>query len=119
MAGELSADYDTTVPYVQVAGLLVPAPLVPRIVASFRGVYPAITAGITDDDAAVRAVLKYWVTSTLSTYEGSVAGSGVDEAIDAAREEYRLRAEQARAQAEADAGTITEAPTPVPAEPTP
>lgn len=105
------------VAYVPVAGLLVPDVLVPRIVAAMRGTYPTITAGL-DDDASVRAVLRHWVTTTLAAYEGAVAGSGVDTAVEATREEYRLKAEQAREKAEADAGTITEAAEPAPTDPT-
>lgn len=96
-------------PPVAVAGLLVPAPLVPRIIASLRGTYPQLTADL-DDDAAVRAVLKFWVTSTLASYEAARAEAPVSGAVEATRAEYAERAEAARQKALQDAAQIIEAP---------
>ncbi len=56
---------------VAVAGLLIPAPLATRIIAALRAVYPTLTEG-KDDDGAVRAVLIYWITAALETYEGNL-----------------------------------------------
>lgn len=99
------------IPTVSVAGLQVPAPLVPRIIAAFRGEYPALTEGL-GDDASVRAVLKHWVTATLAAYESREAEAPADGAVAATREEYRRLAQEAFDQAVSDAGTIVEAPPP-------
>lgn len=104
------------VAYVPVAGLLVPATLVPRIVAAMRGLYPSVTEGITDDDAAVRAVLKHWVTTTLSTFETAAVAISTADQIEALKAQAEEEARLAREKAEADAGTITE-PAPAPTEP--
>lgn len=97
------------IPPVAVAGLLVPAPLVPRIVAALRGTYPTLTAGMTDDQT-VRAVLKFWIGSTLSAYEGQVVLGGVDSAVEETRRGYADKADRARAKALKDADAIREAP---------
>lgn len=96
-------------PYVAVAGMRVPAVLVPRIVAAMRGTYPGVTADL-DDDAAVRAVLRWWVKSTLTNWEARQAEAPVDDALAETRQTYRNLADAARQQAEADASTITDQP---------
>ena len=101
-------------PPVSVAGLQVPAELVPRIIAALRGVYPTVTEGL-DDDAAVRAVLKYWVTVTLSSWEAQQVTAQATEAIVVAQQDLETaneRSRLAREQAEADAQAIQEAPPP-------
>lgn len=89
--------------------MLVPAALVPRIVAAFRGTYPGVTEGL-EDDPAVRAVLKYWVVSTLTAYEGQQAEAALPAAIEALRQEHAELGRLARAKATADAAEIVEAP---------
>lgn len=95
--------------HIPVAGLLVPTPLVPRIIAAIRGMYPTVTADL-DDDAAVRAWLKYIVGSTLSTWEGATAQAPVVDAIEEIRADYAQRGEEARQQALAAAELIKENP---------
>jgi hypothetical protein len=97
--------------YVAVAGLRVPAPLVPRILAAMRGTYPTVTEGL-DDDAAVRAVLKHWVTTTLAAWEEGQIITPLSEQlaqIRAAHAQAERQAAEVRARAEAAAATITEA----------
>lgn len=93
--------------HVPVAGLLVPVELVPRIITAIRATYPTLTDG-RDDDAAVRAVLKHWIETTLATYEGAIAEAPVVEAVEQARTEYAARAEAARQKAVDDSAAITE-----------
>lgn len=97
---------------VPVAGLLVPAPLVPRIVSGVRRLYPALAEG-KDDDAAVRAWLKHMVTGLLAQAEVAATLEPLDQALDDTRADYEARAEAARAKATADAALIVEAPPPV------
>lgn len=99
----------TALPPVQVAGMLVPAVLVPRIVAAFRATYPQVTEGLADDPA-VRAVLKYWTVTTLASYEAKLAEAPVDDVVQATRQEYAERARVAREQALAAASAIVENP---------
>lgn len=104
------------IPTVSVAGLKVPAPLVPRIVASMRGVYPSVT-GTLDDDAAVRAVLKFWVTSTLANWESQQWTAPTEEQVAAIQAEATAKAQQASKKAEEDAASIIEAAPPAPDDP--
>ncbi len=98
----------TEIPYVPVAGLRVPATLVPRIIASMRGIYPNLTVGL-DDEAAVRAVLRYWVTSTLATYEGQQSDEETLAAIEAIQAQADEKARLAREKAIRDAAAIVDA----------
>lgn len=101
----------TTPTHVPVAGLLVPIQLVPRIIQSFRGTYPALT-GDLDDEAAVRAVLKHWVTSTLASYESTLVTQETTESVDALLAEVEEKSQVARERAIRDAGYISESPKP-------
>lgn len=96
-------------PYVPVAGMQVPTPLVPRIVAAMRGTYPAVTEGL-DDEAAVRAVLRFWTKSLVADYEAAQAQAPLEGALADLRATYRAKAEAARQQAQAAADLITDAP---------
>ena len=96
------------VPTVSVAGLLVPAPLVPRIVASMRGLYPSVTADL-DDEAAVRATLKYWVTTTLSSWEARQVVGDTQQQMDNLQEQAKNRSAVALQKAMEDAASIVEA----------
>ncbi len=99
---------------VAVAGLLIPAPLAARIVAALRAVYPTLTEG-KDDDGAVRAVLIYWITSTLETYEGNQLRVQTDATIENVRAQGNARAEKIRAEVRKAAALIRETPaTPTP-----
>lgn len=100
----------TTPSTVPVAGLLVPAALVPRIMAAMRGLYPEVTNGIADNDAMVRAVLKHWVTVTLSQWESEQAKAPVVDALQQVTAEYETASEDARAKAVSDAALIMENP---------
>ncbi len=86
----------TPIPDVAVAGLLIPAPLAVKIIASLRANYPTHTAG-TDDDAAVRAVLVYWITSSLETHEADLVRQQAEQAIARLREQTEATAEATRA----------------------
>lgn len=99
-----------SIPTVQVAGLLVPAPLVPRIVAAVRGTYPTLADGL-DDDASVRALLKHWIVTLLMAYEGAQAEAPLEGELAALRADYDARAEAARQKAADDAALIIENPT--------
>ncbi|WP_394620959.1 hypothetical protein JNUCC0626_18250 [Lentzea sp. JNUCC 0626] len=114
MAIDLSALADE--PVVPVAGLRVPASLVPQIIAAMRHLYPTVTADL-DDDAAVRAVLRHWVTVTLTTFAAQRVSAPVADRVAAIREEARVAELAAREAAEAAAGLITEAATPAPDDP--
>lgn len=96
-------------PPVAVAGLLVPAPLVPRIITALRGTYPTLTAGL-DDDAAVRAVLKFWIAEMLAGFEATVAKAPVEGAVAETRAQYETAAADAREKAIADAAAIVDNP---------
>lgn len=96
---------------VPVAGLLVPAPLVPRIVRAVRALYPSLTDG-KDDDRAIRSWLKYLVTQTVAQAEAQAALAPVEDAVEATRIDYQKRAEKAREKAEKDSDAIVEAVTP-------
>lgn len=87
----------------------VPVQLVPRIVAAMRGTYPTVTDGLDDNDA-VRAVLRWWVKSTLADWESRQAEAPVDAAVADTRQLYRDKARQARQAAEAAADLITDLP---------
>lgn len=95
--------------HVPVAGMLVPVQLVPRIVAALRGTYPTITDGLAGD-AAVRAVLRWWVKSTLADWEARAAEAPVDDAVAETRQSFRELARQAREQAQAAADLIIDQP---------
>lgn len=101
---------------VRVAGLGVPRTFAPRVIAAIRGVYPELTQG-RDDDAAVRAWLKYMVRAVVSQHEERRALAPVDDALEATRAEYRAKADAARARAERDADTIVEQPPALPVSP--
>lgn len=103
----------TPPPYVPIAGLLVPTPLVPRIIAAVRGLYPTVTEGL-EDDAAVRAWLKHIVGVTLANFEAMSAQAPVAEAVEVVRADYAERAEQAREQALTAAASIQESETSTP-----
>lgn len=103
-------------PPVSVAGLLVPAELVPRIITALRGTYPGLTADL-DDDAAVRAVLKFWISEMLAGFEATVAKAPVEDAVAETRAQYETAAVEARDKALTDAAAIVDNPgltTPVP-----
>ena len=98
---------------VEVAGLEIPADLAPLIVADVRLVYPSLTEG-KDDDAAVRAALIWFITTTMETAANRKAQVALDTTIDQLRAGAQVRAEQRRAQIHAAAGRIKEKPVPPP-----
>lgn len=102
---------DVTPDYVPVAGLRVPSVLVPRIVASMRGMYPDLTVGL-EDDPAVRAVLKFWVTSTLASWETRQVADQAVAQVQAVQAEAAEAAQAVREAAQAAAESITEAADP-------
>jgi hypothetical protein len=92
-----------------VAGLRIPMTLIPRIVAAFRDSYPQITEGLSDD-AAVRAVLRDYVSSVLSMYEAKTASEAVQEEIRQKQASLGAIAAEAAAQAQQDVQAIPDAP---------
>lgn len=95
---------------VEVAGLRIPGPLALRIVEAMRGLYPTVT-GELDGPAAVRAVLKYWVTSTLSTYEAQHAAGQVSDQISEIQQAAVKKGQAAMEKAKSDAAQIVETAT--------
>jgi len=97
------------IPYVPVAGLRVPATVVPSIIIAFRGTYPTLTEGL-DDEAAVRAVLLHWVTATMTSFAETATLAPAAEIVQTLVEEYEVKGKKAREAAAAAAATIVEAP---------
>ncbi|MBP2323344.1 hypothetical protein JOF56_003729 [Kibdelosporangium banguiense] len=81
-----------------------------------RGLYPTATADL-DDEAAVRAVLKHWVTTTLATFEAQRVAAPMAEQVAALQADAQQKEQAAREQAERAAGLITEAALPSPDDP--
>ena len=100
--------------YRSVAGLRIPLPLVPRIIAAMRARYPEATAGITDPDRAVRAAIYAWVVETLAEYEAAAALAPLDITIAQTVAAFEDKAKQAKAKAVQDAKSIAEDPDVVP-----
>lgn len=98
-----------TAPDREVAGLLIPGDLAAQIVAAFREVYPTITDG-EDDDAAVRSVLVWFITSALETAANRKAGAALDQTIEQLRVGADIRASQRRDAIRAAAARIKEKP---------
>lgn len=94
---------------VRIAGLVVPAALAPRIIAALRDAYPEVTAD-KDDDAAVRASLIEWVTSTLVAAEGKKADALRLQAHQNVDNTFTSKIAEAREKARLAAETIMEAP---------
>lgn len=82
-----------------VAGMQVPIALVPRIVAALRARYPAVTAEISDDHAAVQAVLAHWVINSVVAYETDQALAPLEDELQRVRDQFTVAAERARANA--------------------
>lgn len=98
---------DPTPTYVPIAGLKVPAELVPQIVAAMRWQYPAETDGKTDN-AAVKAALRAMVKDLLSRYALAVGVEQVEVEVKNTRQQYEEAARQSRQQALDAADTILE-----------
>lgn len=95
------------IPTVSIGGLRIPVPLTSRIFPALRDAYPTITDGL-GDEAVVRAVLKWIITTTLSSYEGKLAEDQEVLSVENERERVRERGRLAREQAQRDAEAITE-----------
>lgn len=96
--------------YRPVAGLLIPLPMVPRIIRAIQARYPEATKGIADPEAAVRAALRAWVVETLAEFEGQMAVAPRDMAVVQTIADYEQRGKTARTKAVADAVNIIEDP---------
>lgn len=96
---------------VAIAGLKIPATLIPRILAAARGLYPDLTAG-KNDDAVVKAIVKFWITAMLSDWEARQALEPVTVEVDAVRDRFHQQSNDARQKAQTDASTIQETPSP-------
>jgi hypothetical protein len=88
------------------AGLDMPADLVPRIMAALRGTYPDLTAGLADIPA-VLAVIRYWVQQTLADWEAKQAAGGpLSDLLDQVTAQYVTKTQQGRSKAVTDAADI-------------
>lgn len=94
-------------PYRDVMGMRIPLPLVARIIAALRAEYPDVVEG-KDNDAAVRAVVRYWVTTTLVNYEARTAAAAARETAAQATAAVETAAAEAFQKAKDDAQLITE-----------
>lgn len=94
---------------VEVAGLQIPADLAPQIIAAFREIYPTVTTD-KDDDAAVRAVLVWFITATLETSASRKANAALDTMISQAQAKTGAEIEKVRGQIRAAAARIKEKP---------
>ena len=101
---------------VSVAGLEIPADLAPQIITALRVLYPTVTEG-KDDDAAVRAVLVYWIVSALEAHQGQLANAALEQKITAMRSAYSTQIDQAREKVRQAAGRIKEKTLPDEASP--
>ena len=96
-------------PVEEVAGLIIPADLAAQIIAAFREMYSTITNG-KDDDAAVRACLVWFITSTLETAANRKASAALDSTILQLRTGADIQAQRRREQIGAAVGRIKEKP---------
>lgn len=92
----------------------VPLALVPRIIEALRKTYPTLTDGL-DNDAAVRAVVRYWVVTTLTNYETQKAAAPIAQRVTETQEELDATVLAARTKAFDDAKLIEDAVVPPPA----
>ena len=104
-------------PPVEVAGLEIPADLAPQIVSAFRTLYPTVTED-KDDDAAVRAVLIWLITSALETHANRQVNTELDVTINQLRSQADAKQTAIRGQIQAAAKRIKEKPA-TPSEDTP
>lgn len=95
--------------YREVMGMQVPLALEPRIVEAVRATYPAVTDGIADHDAAVRAVVRYWFATTLTNYETQKAAALAAQKLAAAQADLDKAVAAAAARATADVALIKDA----------
>lgn len=101
---------------VGVAGLKLPPALAVQVVEAMRALYPSVT-GTLNDVQAVRAVLKYWVTVTLSTYAAQKATDTVVEQVVQLQAQAEEASKKARTKAEKAAELIVDPDLPTPAPP--
>lgn len=94
--------------YRVVAGLRVPLPLVPRIIAAMRARYPEATDPIADDEAAIRAAIRAWVVETLAEYEAAVARAPLGVTVAQTVASFETKAAAAKAKALTDSTSIVE-----------
>lgn len=102
---------EPTAPVEEVAGLQIPADLAAQIIAAFREMYPTLTEG-KDDDAAVRACLVWFITSTLETSADRKARAALDSTILQLRTGADVQAQRRSEQIHAAVGRIKEKPLP-------
>jgi len=99
------------IPAVPVAGLLVPADVVPQIVRGFRILYPGVTDGMGDEDA-VQAVLLNLVNFALTSEASMRENQAMAEEMELVRVKYSQRSEEAQHAAREAAKRIRKAPKP-------
>lgn len=98
---------DPTLAVREVAGLEIPEDVAVQVIEAFRSIYPTVTEG-KDDEAAVRATLIWFITSTLETYQTRRIFDGLSAAVKSIEAQHNLAAEQARAKIKLAAGRIKE-----------
>ena len=94
------------VAYVPVAGLRVPATLVPTILAAMRDEYPHLAD--LSDNAVVRGTVHLWVTDLLGRYALRQGAEARDAAVEEADTAATERTKKAHAKAMEDAASIKE-----------
>jgi hypothetical protein len=97
----------TPVGYRQVAGLLVPLDLVPRLVAAIQDAYAEAVEGITDPDELVQAALQAWARELLANHEHQAAVAPLSATVAQTITQFENLGQQARNQAIADGQRIT------------
>lgn len=112
----VAAPFDPTAP-VEIAGLIVPAEMVPRLIVAFRGVYRQVTETIQNDEEAIQAVLKFWTTQVLETWEGLRAEEELAEQLEQLRQDAYAKRDKARDKARKDAEKILKKELPKPEKP--
>lgn len=100
----------------QVAGLEIPEDVAVQVIEAFRSIYPTLTEG-KDDEAAVRATLVWFITSTLETYQTRRILAGMDATIATVQAQHNAAATQAREKIKLAAARIKEK-APAPTTPT-
>lgn len=98
---------EPVIPVREVAGLEIPEDVAIQVIEAFRAIYPTVTEG-KDDEAAVRATLVWFITSTLETYQTRKIFTAMAAAVDAVEAQHNAAAEQARGKIRQAAGRIKE-----------
>jgi hypothetical protein len=91
---------------VVIAGAQVPDTLAPRIIAALRHRYASVVANITDDTAAVKAVVQFWLTESLAEHQVHQATSPLQAQVSQLSTDIQTAQVNARQQAQQDGNNI-------------